>query len=235
MAQLPLYIYLVFGLTVLVSVWLFYRATPHTRPFLAGLLIWIIIQSVLGLSGFYTAVDPAPPRFPFLLLPPVLTIVTLFNTTTGKRFVDSLDGKRLTLFHVIRIPVELVLFWLFTHRAIPELMTFEGRNFDILSGLTAPLVYYWGFAKGRVHKSLLLAWNFICLALVVNVAINGLLAAPTPFQQFAFGQPNIAIGYFPFNLLPACLVPLVVLAHLASIRQLLATKPIARTLMPVQS
>jgi hypothetical protein len=235
MESLPLYIYLLFGLTVLVAVWLFYRATHNARPFLAGILIWIAVQSVLGLSGFYTAIDPTPPRFPFMLLPPLLTIVALFNTTTGKRFVDSLDGKRLTLFHVIRIPVELVLFWLFTHRAVPELMTFEGRNFDILSGLTAPLVYYFGFAKTQSNKSLLLVWNLVCLALVVNIALNGLLSAPTPFQQFAFDQPNVAIGHFPFNLLPACLVPLVILAHLASIRQLLTEKPIARTLMPVQS
>ena len=216
MASLPLYIPVVFGLTVLVAVWLFSRATPNARPFLTGILIWIILQSVLGISGFYTVIDSVPPRFPMLLLPPALAIVTLFNTRAGKRFIDSLDLQRLTLFHVIRIPVELVLYWLFVHQAIPELMTVEGRNFDIFSGLTAPLIYYWGFTKGRNNKPLLLTWNFLCLALVLNVAINGLLSAPSPFQQFAFQQPNVAIGYFPFNLLPACLVPLVIFAHLAS-------------------
>ena len=40
-------------------------------------------------------------------------------------------------------------------------------------------------------------------------------------QQFAFSQPNIAILYFPFSLLPACVVPLVALAHLVAIRRLL--------------
>ncbi len=230
MESLPLYTYLVFGLTVLAAIWLFYRATHHSHPFLISILVWIAFQSVLGLSGFYTTNDSVPPRFPLLLIPPALTILVLFNTAAGKRFIDSLDLQRLTLFHVIRIPVEVVLLWLFIHRTIPELMIFEGRNFDILSGLTAPLIYFWGFTKGRNNKPLLLAWNFVCLALVVNVAVNGLLSAPSPFQQFAFEQPNIAISYFPFNLLPACLVPLVIVAHLASIRQLLSvTKQVPNT------
>jgi hypothetical protein len=38
---------------------------------------------------------------------------------------------------------------------------------------------------------------------------------------FAFDQPNIAVLYFPFNWLPSCIVPLVLLSHLAAIRQLL--------------
>jgi hypothetical protein len=41
-----------------------------------------------------------------------------------------------------------------------------------------------------------------------------------PFQQFAFDQPNIAVLYFPFIWLPSCVVPLVLLSHLAAIRQL---------------
>ena len=100
-------------------------------------------------------------------------------------------------------------------------MTFEGRNFDIISGITAPIIYYFFFVKNSWRKSLLLAWNFICLALLLNIVITAVLSVPTAFQQFAFDQPNIAILYFPFNLLPAVVVPLVLLSHLAAIRQLL--------------
>jgi hypothetical protein len=64
----------------------------------------------------------------------------------------------------------------------------------------------------------------VCLGLVVNIAINGLLSAPTPLQQFAFDQPNIALAYFPFVLLPSVVVPMVIFAHLASIRQILTRK-----------
>jgi hypothetical protein len=128
------------------------------------------------------------------------------------------------MFHIIRIPVEIVLFWLFLNKTIPQLMTFEGRNFDILSGLTAPFTYYFGFVKQNLSRNMLLIWNFICLGLLINIVANAALSIPTPFQQFGFEQPNIAVLHFPFVWLPGCLVPMVLFAHLVNIRQLLLKK-----------
>jgi hypothetical protein len=116
--------------------------------------------------------------------------------------------------------VELVLYKLYLHQAIPQLMTFEGINFDILAGLTAPLVMVYGFRNGVPRKPLLLAWNIICLGLLFNIVFVAVLSAPTPLQQLAFEQPNIAILYFPFVWLACCIVPLVLLSHLAAIRKL---------------
>ncbi len=224
MENLPVHISFVFMLTVLLAGWLFAKATRYNRSFEIIFISWLVGQGVLGALGFYTGINPVPPRFPWLLVPPALAITVLFITTKGRTFVDTLNIRTLTLFHVIRVPVEFVLYWLFLQKTVPEMMTFEGRNFDIFSGLSAPVVYYIAFASSRVNRSWLLIWNFVCLALVINIAVIGLLSAQTPFQQFAFEQPNIAIQYFPFNLLPSCLVPLVILAHLATIRQLIASK-----------
>ncbi|HEX5025988.1 MAG TPA: hypothetical protein VFV68_11990, partial [Agriterribacter sp.] len=71
---------------------------------------------------------------------------------------------------------------------------------------------------------LILLWNFICLALLINIVVNAVLSAPFPFQQFAFDQPDIAVLYFPFNWLPAVVVPIVLLSHLATIRQIINGK-----------
>jgi hypothetical protein len=46
--------------------------------------------------------------------------------------------------------------------------------------------------------------------------------APSPVQRLAFEQPNVALLHFSFGWLPAVLVPLVLLAHVAALRQLLA-------------
>lgn len=224
MKNLPLYIPIVFIATSLLTVGFFYLATKNSKKSLLILFCWMALHTILGLQGFYTVTDEIPPRFALLLAPPLLFIIGLFITAPGRRFIDSLDIKMLTLLHVIRIPIELVLFGLAAKKAIPELMTFEGRNFDILSGITAPLVYYFVFVKKQPNKNLLLFWNFICLGLLVNIVINAVLSAPLPFQQFAFDQPNLALLYFPFIWLPCCVVPLVLLAHLASIRQLLTKK-----------
>jgi len=161
-----------------------------------------------------------------LVLPPFLLLLVSLITPRGKAFLDGLSLKRMTLLHVVRIPVEIVIFWLVLHKAMPGLMTFEGRNFDILSGLSAPIVWYFAFVKRRLGKPVLLVWNFLCLGLLINVAVNAVLSAPTRFQQFAFDQPNIALGYFPFLLLPACIVPIVLLSHVASIRLLIKERVI---------
>jgi hypothetical protein len=134
--------------------------------------------------------------------------------------MDSLPLKLLTYLNVVRILVELVLYALFVFKAIPELMTFEGRNFDILAGISAPFVAYFGFTRLRIGRKALLAWNIICLGLLLNIVVNALLSAPSPVQRFAFEQPNIAILYFPFSWLPAFIVPVVLFGHLVSIRQL---------------
>jgi hypothetical protein len=221
MEQLPVYVSVIFALTALVSVFIFYKAANNSTAALIILLSWLILQSVVSRTGFYTITDTLPPRFIFLVFPPLLFIIVLFATKKGRAFLDGLNIKTLTLLHIVRIPVELVLFWLFLAKTVPELMTFEGRNFDILSGLTAPIIYYFGFVKLKMNRKIILLWNFICLGLLLNIVVNAALSAPSPIQKFAFDQPNIAVLYFPFIWLPCCVVPLVLLSHLASIRQLL--------------
>jgi hypothetical protein len=222
--NLPMYVNIVFTLTTLLTIFFFYKATNRSNVALVILFGWIILQAVLGLSGFYTITNTFPPRFAFLAFPAILLIICLFVTTKGRVYIDRLDTKTLTLLHIVRIPVELSLYWLFVHKSLPQLMTFEGRNFDIVAGLTAPLIFYFGYVKNSLGKPVLLLWNFICLGLLFNIVINAVLSAPSSFQQFAFEQPNTAILYFPFVWLPCCVVPLVLLAHLVCIRQLLFKK-----------
>ena len=45
----------------------------------------------------------------------------------------------------------------------------------------------------------------------------GLLSAELPIQQLAFDQPIKAIAFFPYILLPAVVVPLVIYIHLSDI------------------
>jgi hypothetical protein len=226
MENIPFYVYATFGLTLITTLYLFYRATPQSKGFIALLSVWLLVQSIAGISGFYTMTHAMPPRFQLLLAPPLVVTIVLFSTRRGRAFIDGLDLKVLTIIHSIRIPVELVLYWLFIGKAVPELMTFEGRNFDIIAGLTAPLVYYFVFVKQTWGKPLLITWNIISMGLLFNIIINALLSASTPFQQFGFEQPNIAVLHFPFLFLPACIVPLILFSHLASIRQLLLNKSV---------
>lgn len=106
-------------------------------------------------------------------------------------------------------------------------MTFEGRNFDILAGISALLVYYFAFKKNentsnisQKAKLVLIIWNLVSLCFLLNIVVLAILSAKTPFQQVGFEQPNVAVTYFPFNWLPSVVVPLVLFSHLAALRQI---------------
>ncbi|MEO5912250.1 MAG: hypothetical protein ABIP95_15285 [Pelobium sp.] len=233
--NLPNFISLTFGLTTVATLLLFIWTVKNSNSettrqkstqILIGLTIWLIVQTILTIKDVYnTDTNSFPPKIMlFGILPTILTILFLFLTQKGRRFIDSLPLKNLTYLNIVRVPVEIVLFWLFLNKAIPELMTFEGRNFDIIAGITAPLIAYFGITKNKLNQHTILIWNFICLGLLINIVINALFSAPSPIQEFAFEQPNIAILNFPFSWLPTFVVPIVLFGHLTSIRQLLRTK-----------
>lgn len=213
---------LIFICVLIATLYFFYRASNNSKIVLAVLITWIFIQSILSLNGFYLKMNTIPPRFMFLVFPPILSIILLATTPKGKLFLNNLNIKWITLIHVVRIPVEIVLYLLFQLKLIPQLMTFEGRNFDILSGITAFIVYYYAIQKG-LKKSVLIIWNLIALCMVLNIMVYGFLSSPSLLQQFAFEQPNIAVLYFPMNLLPSFVVPIVILCHLASLKKLLSS------------
>ncbi len=225
--NLPPYISVTFIITVFLTVGFFLYAVRQTvfETFPAKLItfliaFWLIFQAMMSLGGFYLKTDVVPPRLLlFGFIPAFLTII-LFFVLFRQNFIEKLSLKVLTLLHVIRIPVEIVLFWLFEQKLIPQLMTFEGRNFDILSGITAPFVYWLAFRGGKINRPLLIFWNLIALGLLVNIVTNAILSFPFPFQQFAFDQPNRAVLYFPYVWLPTVIVPLVLFSHLIALWQL---------------
>ncbi len=158
-------------------------------------------QLVVALTGFYLLTNTLPPHFLLAAGPPILVIAGLFATSTGKRFLDTMDLKWCVLFHSIRILVEINLYWLFLYKQVPALMTFKAGNIDILVGITAPVIW-WTFSRKlignrgfRVEQPQFLS--------VLNAFGRAMLSAPFRFQQFAFDQPTIAI----FGSLSFCFQP----------------------------
>ncbi len=233
--NLPTYISLTFGLTtvatLLLFIWTIRNSNSETTrkksiPIFVCLTIWLIIQTILTLKNIYIIdTNSFPPKImSFGIFPTFLTILFLFVTQKGLQFIDSLPLKNLTYLNIVRIPVELVLYWLFLNKTVPQLMTFAGRNFDILAGITSPFVAYFGLRQQKFDRKIILIWNFIALGLLLNIVINAILSAPFAFQKFAFDQPNIAVLNFPFSWLPTFIVPIVLFGHLTSIRQLVKQK-----------
>ena len=221
-ANLPSYVPWVFGVTTFAAVAIYLaavRAASGRVGLTAGILFLLLgIHAWLAADGFYLA-RTVPPRFPLAPLPSTLILLGLFGMTTRRVLVPPEALRLLVLVSVVRVPVELVLWWLFRAGQVPELMTFEGRNFDILSGLSAPIVAWLAFRGGSVNRGLLLAWHLLAIGLLVNIVTIAILSLETPFQQLAFDQPDRGVLYFPFIWLPAVIVPVVFVSHLISLWQ----------------
>ena len=97
-------------------------------------------------------------------------------------------------------------------------MTFEGRNLDILSGITAPLIAFL-ISRKKISKPITILWNIACLGLLANIVITAILSMPTPFRVFMNEPANTIVAEFPIVWLPALLVPLAYGLHFLSIRQ----------------
>jgi hypothetical protein len=209
-----------FIITTLFTLLFFYLATKNIKSLLF-ILTYMVITGALGISGFYRVTEVFPPRLIYILPVGITFVIIFILTKKGKKMMNNADSRWLILLHTIRLPLEIVLYYVSLAGLIPTLMTFDGCNFDIISGITAPVVYFLFFKKQKLTKSMVLIWNFICLGLLANVLIIAFLTAKTPFQQLALDQPNIAVTYFPFVWLPSVIVPIVLFSHIAQMRLLL--------------
>jgi len=218
---IPIWIELLFAAACVVTLLLFYFSNGRPKKLTLGILLWSFVHSLLAFLGFYANTSTAPPRVVFIMFPLVFFVIYGLRPKQQKWFMQQRNPVFSSMLHIVRFPIELVLYGLFLEKMVPELMTFEGRNYDIIIGCTAPILS-WLILKGRLGRVGQLVWNVVGLAMVLAVLVNGVLSAELPFQQFAFNQPNVAVLYFPFVLLPAMIIPIAIWTHLSDIIRLRA-------------
>lgn len=183
---------------------------------------WLALSGLLAAFGALANFEAFPPHVAFVILPAMIAILVIaFRRDTGP-LLDRVPGDALIAFQVFRVAMELILWRLARAGVIPASMTFEGRNYDILVGLTAPFIA-WLLARRMVSPGPVIFWNVFGIAVLANVVFIGFLSAPTRYRQFFEGPPNEMIASFPFVWLVSFVVPLAFLGHLLSIRQLLRT------------
>lgn len=63
MENLPYYINLAFELTTILTVFLFYKAAGNSKKVLVVVLVWMAIQTLISVTGFYTIQKVFLPAF----------------------------------------------------------------------------------------------------------------------------------------------------------------------------
>lgn len=197
-----------------------YAPQQQKRITITAILViaaWLILTGVLAVNGFFSNFKALPPRplvLIFLPLPVVLVIAFL------KKFAPILKAVPphwLIGMQTFRIAVELILFYAYTGGLLPKQMTFDGGNFDILSGLLA-IPAALAISK-KYRPALVRLYNITGQLLLLNVLVIAILSMPTPLRYF-MNEPGAGImGEFPFVYLPGMLVVIAYSLHIFSLRQ----------------
>jgi hypothetical protein len=185
------------------------------------IMVWLMFTLIIAMSGYLFDFKSTPPKILLVTIPPLVFILLLLFSKEFIELISPLGNFWFIYPQCFRILMELILYDLYRFNAVPVQMTFEGRNFDILTGLTAPFIAYYCFNKKIWSPKLALIWNFMGLILLLNIVVTAILSTPYPFRVFMNNPPDTIIFGFPFVWLPAFVVPFAFLLHLLSIRKLL--------------
>jgi hypothetical protein len=180
------------------------------------LLLWLSYVGLMSYSGVLRNPALRPPGIVYILLPVFLYIVI---GPLRSRAVVSIPISFLLFVQAFRIVVELFLHQLWRNGVVPKMLTFEGANFDILVGLSAPLAA-WISTRGRRGLQLALVWSWLGLLCLANTAARFVFTTPGPLHLLHTEIPNLAPGTFPYTFIPGLFAPLAVILHILAIRAL---------------
>ena len=228
MENLPLHVSLIFTAVVFtVFGFLFYasyRAFETPKRFgstltLSALMGWLLLTGALTHKGFFEHIG-MPPRLMLFVAPILILILVLLILPKTRAFLLRMPITTLTYIHLVRVPVEICLWWLFEAGLVAEEMTFEGANFDILAGITAPFAGVFLVGKKSSNKFGAIVWNLVSLGLLLNIVIRAISLTPYFYDGSGTELMNTAIFYVPFVWLPLFVVPAVLFSHLVSLVKL---------------
>jgi len=108
---------------------LFWLAVQHKLS-VAVYITWAFIISSAAIAGFF---GKFPASFALTLLGTAITILCCYKLLAHSK----INMYLLLAIHLLRIPVEYLLFALFKAKMLPWEMTFIGCNHDLFFGITA--------------------------------------------------------------------------------------------------
>ena len=185
-----------------------------------GLGIWLGVLAVLAGQGYFLDFQSMPPRLTLAGLLPLVAGLLMLPTHGTRHFLAVTPPERLIYLQSFRIVMEIILWALAVQGRAPKLMTFEGRNIDILVGLTAIPIGWMVVERRAWPVWVAAAWNVVGILILANVVIHAQLALPTPFRAFVTEPSTAFLATFPYIWLVGFLVPFAFWLHAGSLVQL---------------
>lgn len=181
--------------------------------------LWVALTGTAAARGFLQF-EP-PPTMLVLVVATLAIAARIAHSPLGTRLATGIPMTWLVGFQSFRIVVELLLHRAYTESLIPVQMSYSGRNFDIVSGVTALLVGLWLASGDRPGaRRIVQAWNLLGFALLLNIVTIAMLSAPTPLRVFKNEPSSAWVTGAPWVWLPTVMVLAAILGHLLLFRRL---------------
>lgn len=179
-----------------------------------GTVAWLGLLAALVASGVLEA-HPVPLLFLFLGGSNVVALVMALSRVGGMLAAHT-TFFGLVGFQAFRLPLELILHDWGKGGTIPMTMTWDGANWDVLSGLVALL------AAPFADKQRWAAWlaNVVGFVLLLNVGRVAVMSSPVPFG-WQLEQPLQLAFHLPYALIVPVCVSGALAGHVILTRRLL--------------
>ena len=186
-----------------------------------GLISWHIYVYAISQTGILTNFS-FPPGFARLLVFPLLLFTIIFLTLNRNRaWISNIPGHWLIYVQTFRVAVEVLFVMSISRGILHKEMTIEGYNFDMIIGLTAPIVAFFSVQKKKWSLSIALLWNYLGLTVLASIIfiVFTSIYAPEWFGSSSVLLPK-AFATYPYNLVAGFLAPLAIFIHILSIIRL---------------
>lgn len=105
-----------------------------TYLILSVLAVWAAIVGAAGYAGVF--VNMPTPLIGVMVVCGIATLLGLYYANPGVRlFIQTLNVKGLTIFHLWRIPAALAIFWYGSQHLLPETFVHRAAWGDLIAGL----------------------------------------------------------------------------------------------------
>ena len=184
----------------------------------AAVIAWLAGTALVAASGALRWFDATPPPFAAFALVVLVVGIAVPCSRVGTLLVRALPLWALVGFQVFRVPLELVMHRAYVEGVMPVQMSYSGRNYDIVTGITAGMLGLW-LARRRLPRWVVAVWNVLGFALLVNIVTIAVVSTPL-FRWFGEERLNVFVTYPPFVWLPAVLVAAALMGHILVWRRL---------------
>ena len=186
-----------------------------------ALLIWQAAVWWIAIGGgFRVHPGDTVPALPIAIMLPLLVgLPVLLRSRRIAAILDATPPHWLVGLQVYRI-LGAIFLLAWTHGDLAGVFALPAGTGDTLTGLLALPTAYLLYHGPHEYRRGAIAWNILgILDLTIAITI-GFLTAPGPLQLIVPNPPNTLIGTYPTVMIPAFAVPISLMLHALSLRQL---------------